>query len=156
MHLVTAGFRNLRALSLSSPYTVCHLTWFSHFSCFLCVVLFPFFFSFISKRLQDSRYQGLSSKAVGPQTGKRESFQGKNGPVKKKMYILSFPPTWDAVRSQSGYSCHEMQPRKEVRPSPCTAQPSSGRRAQRERALCRGSVKVPEEKESTVMQSYWI
>lgn len=37
---------------------------------FVCRAI-SFFFPIISKRLQDSRYQGLSSKAVGPQTGKR-------------------------------------------------------------------------------------
>lgn len=59
---------------------------------FVCRAISFFFFFIISKRLQDSRYQGLSSKAVGPQTGKRKSFQGKNGPVKKKNVYSLFPP----------------------------------------------------------------
>ena len=79
------------ALCLWVPLTQFAIWPGSHISPAFCVSCYFLFFSFISKRLQDSRYQGLSSKAVGPQTGKRESFQGKNGPVKKKC-IFSVSP----------------------------------------------------------------
>lgn len=123
---------------------------------FVCRAISFFVFFIISKRLQDSRYQGLSSKAVGPQTGKRKSFQGKNGPVKKKMYILCFPPnlrcsalsewlflSWNAAAV--GSKTFSLQGAAQQR-SQGTERAGS---LQRVHEGSRG-------KESTVMWSYWI
>lgn len=90
MHFVTEGFRNVRALSLSSPYTVCHLTWFSHFSCFLRVVLFPFFYFKETSRFSISRSFKQSCRA----TNRERIKLPKEKRTCKKMYILCFPPTW--------------------------------------------------------------
>ena len=143
------------ALCLWVPLTQFAIWPGSHISPAFCVSCYFLFFSFISKRLQDSRYQGLSSKAVGPQTGKRESFQGKNGPVKKNVYSL-FPPnlgcsalsewlflSWNAAAGGSEtFSLHSAAQLR----SQGTERAGS---LQRAREGSRG-------KESTVMQSYWI
>lgn len=115
---------------------------------FVCraISFFVFFHYFKeTSRFSVSRSFEQSCRATNREKKKlpREKWTCKK---KKCIFSVSPPPTWDAVRSQSGYSCHEMQQRSEARPSPCKAQPSSGRRAQRERALCRGSMKVLEEK----------
>lgn len=154
MHFVTVGFRNVRALSLSSPYTVCHLTWFSHFSCFFVCRAISFFFYFKeTSRFSISRSFEQSCRATNREKIKlpREKWT-----CKKKMYILCFPPTWGcSVLSEWLFLSWNAAA---VGSETFSLQSAAQQRSQgTERAVSLQRVHEGSRgKKSTVMQSHWI
>lgn len=78
---------------------------------FVCRAISFFFFHYFKEtsRFSISRSFEQSCRATNREKIKlpREKWTCK----KKCIFSVPPPPTWDAVRSQSGYSCHEMHQR---------------------------------------------